>query len=473
MRYFVQDRIFPQGKLAAALSRRTFLKAALATAPYLYLAGCGSSSSSSATYDSVVVGSGMAGLAAASTLAASGLSVLVLEGRNRIGGRTYTNTSTFAVPVDLGGQWFHQSPSNALRAYAAAHGYGLMAQSPELFYNGTQPAPPQQYQPAESMIDALESEIETAGEAASHGSPDESAAQATANLVGQPWSQLGEAFIGPLDFATAFPKHSSQDFFNYSIPQPGDTMIAGGMGSFVASFAAGLNIQLATPVNAIAWGNSDGVQLTTPRGTVRARTAVVTTPMGGLAAGVIGFNPALPSAYLDAIAGLPMGNFEKIFLGFSRQVFDTPTNSLLFPLVDSLELAAVQAPLWGGNVAFCFVGGAQARQLVSEGSAAMIAFAQQQVSNLFGSSILNYYQNALTTAWLNDPWTQGSYSYATPGNAGARQQLAQPLADQVFFAGEALSVEYCQTVNGAYLTGLTAANQVLAALGRPSISQAA
>jgi monoamine oxidase len=88
-------------------------------------------------------------------------------------------------------------------------------------------------------------------------------------------------------------------------------------------------------------------------------------------------------------------------------------------------------------------------------------------------SFLNYYQNALTTAWLNDPWTQGSYSYATPGRAVGRQQLAQPLADQIFFAGEALSVEHCQTVNGAYLTGLAAANQVLAVLGRPPVSQAA
>src|SRR5271168_3933082 len=101
--------------LAAGMGRRDFLKAALAVAPYLYLAGCGGGGggeTAASGYDTIVVGSGMAGLAAASTLAANGLKVLVLEGRDRIGGRTATDTTTFDVPVDLGAQWFHQSPTN-------------------------------------------------------------------------------------------------------------------------------------------------------------------------------------------------------------------------------------------------------------------------------------------------------------------------------------------------------------------------
>jgi monoamine oxidase len=74
---------------------------------------------------------------------AGGLSVLVLEANSRIGGRTYTNTKTFSpVPVDLGGQWFHQSKDDALLNYARSHGYSTLVQTPEVFYNGTvfQPA---------------------------------------------------------------------------------------------------------------------------------------------------------------------------------------------------------------------------------------------------------------------------------------------------------------------------------------------
>jgi len=459
------------------LGRRDFLKAALAVAPYLYLAGCGSSGESGgippAAYDTVVVGSGMAGLAAASTLVASGLRVLVLEGRDRIGGRTSTDTTTFDVPVDIGAQWFHQSPTNALLEYAAAHGYTLMPQS-YLVYDGTQPATPGEAAPALDMVGTLRTEIDSAGEAAATGvSPDESAAQATLSQVGQPWYQLGEGLLGPNDFGAGFSSLSSQDHYNYSIPPSGNTMIQGGMGTFVSSFATGLRIRLSTPVSAIQWGGRRGVKVVTAAKVIGARTAIVTTPTGGLAAGALAFNPPLPDAYLDAIANLPMGNLEKIFLGFSRQVFDTPVNSAIFPLLDRIELPFIQAPVWGGNVALSLIGGDLARELTTAGPAAMIEYAQNQLADLFGRGILSYYESGLTSNWLNDPWTLGSYSNATVGHVAARQQLAVPVSEQVFFAGEALSVEHYQTVYGAYLSGITAANQVLSSLGRETGSAAA
>jgi len=462
--------------LAAGMGRRDFLKAALAVAPYLYLAGCGGGGggeTAASGYDTIVVGSGMAGLAAASTLAANGLKVLVLEGRDRIGGRTATDTTTFDVPVDLGAQWFHQSPTNTLLDYAGAHGYTLMPQTYTV-YDGAQPATPEEAAPALQMVETLEEEIDSAGGAAAAGvSPDESAAVATVSQVGQPWYQLGEGLLGPNDFGAGFPSLSSQDLYDYSIPPPGNTMIQGGMGTFVGSFAEGLRIRLSTPVSAIRWGGRGGVKVVTAAKVIGARTAIVTTPMGGLAAGVIAFKPSLPDAYLEAIANLPMGNLEKIFLGFSQQVFDIPINSVIIPLVEQTEFPLVQAPLWGGDVALALIGGDLARELTTAGPAAMIDYAQQQVADLFGSGILDYYESGLTTNWLNDPWTLGSYSNATVGHAAARLQLAMPVGEQIFFAGEALSVEHFQTVYGAYLSGIAAANQVLGAIGRQAGAQAA
>jgi monoamine oxidase len=102
----------------------------------------------------------------------------------------------------------------------------------------------------------------------------------------------------------------------------------------------------------------------------------------------------------------------------------------------------------------------------------MIKYAQQQLAGVFGNGILNYVQNGLATNWEHDPWTLGSYTHATPGHAAARQQLAMPLGEQVFFAGDAISVEHFSTVHGAYLSGMAAANQVLSALGRQPQSQA-
>jgi monoamine oxidase len=133
----------------------------------------------------------------------------------------------------------------------------------------------------------------------------------------------------------------------------------------------------------------------------------------------------------------------------------------------------MMAPLWGGNVAFCFIGGAMARKLVSEGAAAMVAYGKAQVARFFGADALKYFQDSLTTNWLNEPWTLGSYTYATPGHTAARIQLATPLAGRIFFGGEACSVQNFQTVNGGYLAGIAAANNPLAALGKVSAKTAA
>lgn len=457
------------------LSRRDFLKRALAAGPFICMAGCRSGAGSSGgEFDAVVVGAGLSGLVAASTLVSERLHVLVLEARSRLGGRTYTDTTTFGgVPIDLGAQWFHQSGNNALLNYARAHGYTLMPQPDWVLYLETRPSTVDEAAPAMHLFRKIEQQIKAAGEAAAAGGPDPSAAEATADLAAKPWYQLGEAISGPLEVGANFTAFSSRDYYNYRRPPGGDTMIYGGMGAFVASFATGVRIQLSTPVTTVRWAGANDVELDTAAGTVRARTAIITVPFGALAAGNIIFDPTLPPSYRQAVADLPMGSFEKIFLGFSRQVFDVPTNTLIFPLIDQLKVPGVQAALGGGRVALCIVGGGHARELASQGADAMVPYAKDQVAALFGTDVLKYFQNSLATNWLNDPWTLGSYTYAKPGKAPARQLMATPLAQQLFFAGEALSVSYAGNANGAYLSGLAAANQVLSALGRRSAPKAA
>jgi monoamine oxidase len=78
---------------------------------------------SSASYDAVIVGAGAAGLGAAQTLIRGGAKVIVLEARDRVGGRAFCDNTTFPVPVDLGAQWFHQGLTNSLRAIAQQAGH--------------------------------------------------------------------------------------------------------------------------------------------------------------------------------------------------------------------------------------------------------------------------------------------------------------------------------------------------------------
>jgi monoamine oxidase len=459
------------------LNRRDFLGGALAAGSGAYIAGCSgivttpltSSATSASTYDVIVVGSGMAGLAAASTLHSDGLNVLVLEGRNRIGGRTYTDTSAFDVPVDLGAQWFHQTPSNPLVPYARAHRYKLIHQSDPVFYDGTQEvSDPKKLAPLYGMILAQYTAIDAAGSAASRGlSPDKSAWQATKALrdpVKLPWYDTGEATFGPDENGILYQTLSSEDQWHWDEEQEGNTLIKGGMGAFVSSFAQGLTIKLSTPVTAIRRSGSGPVQAVTAQGVFQARAVIVTTPMGGLQAGLVAFDPPLPRAYLDAIANLRMGTFEKIFVGFSSKVFgDMPSNSWIYPYEDRLDLPILQAPLWGGNVGLCIVGADLAFELRKAGTGAMIKYALEQLAQHFDGGIKSFrkfYRNGLASNWLYDRWTRGSYSNALPGHVAARKQLAVPVDETLFFAGEALSINHFGSMCGAYESALVAADQV-------------
>jgi monoamine oxidase len=94
----------------------------------------------------------------------------------------------------------------------------------------------------------------------------------------------------------------------------------------------------------------------------------------------------------------------------------------------------------------------------------MFSFAAGELTRLFGNDVRRQIAPLASTAWLHDPWTRGSYSYALPGHADDRALLAAPVDNRLFFAGEACSPNFFSTAHGAYLTGLAAAEAALASL---------
>jgi monoamine oxidase len=96
----------------------------------------------------------------------------------------------------------------------------------------------------------------------------------------------------------------------------------------------------------------------------------------------------------------------------------------------------------------------------------MFSFAAAELSRLLGNNIRRQIAPLAATAWLQDPWSRGSYSYALPGHAGDRAALAAPIDNRLFFAGEATSPNFFSTAHGAWLSGLAAAEAALASLAR-------
>jgi len=479
----------PFGRTAAGITRRDFVRSVLASSA-LFGFGCGSGSnytpptpppSACGSLDVAIVGAGIAGLSAANTLIAAAKNVVVLEARNRVGGRALSDNS-FATPVDLGAEWFSfvtkssGSPgqtNNALFDIAVSRGLQVFADEyPRVFYDII--PPPQPLPPNDPNVIAaagtLASMLALINTAATSG-PDISAAAATASLAAETWYGLGAGIIAR-EHGADLSSLSVLDLFNLTqlgvpltVPSDANQLIPSGMGNFISSFANGVPIKLNTPVSSISWDNPCGVELTTPAGIVNARAVIVTVPLGVLASEGLTFNPALPSQYQDAISGLPMGVVEKIALQFNKDVFNVgEINTLATPLVDKIDNSFVQAQLWGKNVGICIVGSNLARDLDAVGGNALIDYALATMESMFGSSVSGAFVKGNNSSWLNDPYSRGAYTYATPGAVPLRTALAAPVGNQVFFADEGLSVLKHSSLPGAYDTGQAAAQLVLDAL---------
>lgn len=480
----------PVGRTTAGITRRDFVRSALASSA-LFGLGCGSGSnytppnpppSPCGSLDCAIVGAGIAGMSAASTLMAAGKNVVVLEARNRVGGRAFSDNS-FATPVDLGAEWFHfvtplsgGSPgltNNALFDIAASRGLQVFADTyPRVFYDITPPpAPLPPSDPNVIAATATFASMLALINAAATSGPDISAAAATASLALDKWYNLGAGIISTLHGAD-LDVLSVLDLFNFTqlglpitVPSADNRLLPSGMGNFISTFANGVPVRLNTPVTSISWDNPCGVQISTPAGVVNASTAIVTVPLSVLASERLTFSPALPSQYQDAISNLPMGVVEKIALQFNQDIFNVGTiNTLATPLVDKVNNSFVQAQLFGKNIGICFVGGDLARSLIAAGGTALVDFALATMESMFGSSVSGAFVRGQSSSWLSDPFSLGAFTYAVPGAVPLRTALATPVANQIFFAGEALSVLKHGSLPGAYDSGQTAARLVLEAL---------
>jgi monoamine oxidase len=255
---------------------------------------------------------------------------------------------------------------------------------------------------------------------------------------------------------------SARDFWRYR-----DTgvnwRVVEGYGTLVAATAAGLDVSLDCPAQVIDHGDPL-IRIETPRGALRARAVIVTVPTNVLAAGLPRFVPELP-AKIAAAEALPLGLADKLYLRVDDAA-TFPTDSHLYGAVDRVRTGSYYLRPLGRPLIEGYFGGALARDLEQEGEAVFAAFAIDQLASLLGGDIRRRLHPVVASAWARDPHALGSYSHAKPGHADARELLAAPVDQRLFFAGEACSSGDFSTAHGAYRTGASAAEQVIAALGR-------
>ncbi|MBV9558051.1 MAG: FAD-dependent oxidoreductase [Pseudolabrys sp.] len=430
------------------ITRRRFLAttASAVAAPALGLAQSGD-------VDVVIVGAGAAGIAAARRVAAAKRSFMVLEASDHIGGRCVTDTKVFGVPFDRGAHWVHKPDSNPLAKLAAGFDIYQAPRSQSLRIPPRAARDSELEQYFSALVRGSRAIID-----AGRGKTDMPARAALPKDLGD-WQASVEFALGPYSTGKDLSAMSAMDFARAG-EREADGLCRQGYGALLAKLAAGVPVQLSTPVIQLEWGN--GLEARTARGRVRARAAIVTVSTSVLAAGGLEFSPALPKRQLDACNALSLGTFEHI--AFQAPGLGLSADDLVVEQAKGPRTAALAANMGGTGLCAVEVGGAFGRDLVRQGEAAMIAFANEWMAATFGGSASKI-TRAAVTRWSEDPLVRGSFSAASPGNADARRILLEPMRERVWFAGEAVHDTLWGTVGGAWESGNRAAEAALRKMG--------
>ena len=408
----------------------------------------------------VIVGAGAAGIGAGLALTRLGVSHLILEAKQRVGGRAFSDTSSIGHLWDHGAHWLHSGDVNVLRFMAEKLGHKFRAGNTEAtsfksFIGG-------QWKVSQFDTDYVWNKLDEIVQTGRSGRdvPAESILDRGHSMYPllRHWCQL----IYSKDPAAL----STMDAGNYSDSHI-NLPVEDGYGALVARLSRGLPIRLGVEVKAIEI-LTEGVRIETGAGTITAKACILAVPARVMERQRIAFKPGLPPILRQAFARVTMGYGEKVALAFDRKVFDgfeIPFADVFDPVAPETRPLNFELHPFGRPIAVAHVGGSFARALAETGAEVLKAFAIDALVKAFGADIRKRVVASANTGWTLDPHIGGAYSGAAPGKAAARKVFSEPIYERVFLAGEHVHQHYMATAHGAYETGLDAAHRAAGALG--------
>jgi monoamine oxidase len=397
-----------------------------------------------------IIGGGAAGIAAGRHLRAAGIDCLIIEARPRLGGRAWT-VDACGHGIDLGCGWLHSADRNPWTQVAEAVGRIIDRNPPPWTKPSLQTGFPLEEQ--REFRAALERFYDRVHAAA------RKQLDVPASALLEPgcrWNALLGS-IGTFISGGELDRVSALDFDNYA-----DTgvnwRVVEGYGATVAGYAQPVPVVLACPVRRIDHSGRR-LRIETAKGVINADRAIVTLPTTVLAEMEDLFAPALPEK-TQAAANLPLGLADKLFLSLEHPE-EFERDSRLFGRTDRATAAYHLRP-FGRPMIEAYFGGRNAWELEAGGEKAFVDFALGELTGLLGNDFANRVKPIAIHPWGADPFARGSYSYALPGKAASRAVLAAPVDERLFFAGEACSTHDFSTAHGGFITGVAAADQLIA-----------
>jgi monoamine oxidase len=440
----------------------------------------------------VIIGAGAAGLAAGTALRDVGHTVTLLEARDRVGGRVWTNRAFADFPIENGAEFVHGDRAatwdylHEMNARTIAVGArvsfayelgGKWVTYDEAMHN-----------PDLARVLQLE-EHELAG--LDPNAPDRSVrdwvaslgltaeAQRMANqFLSHPYLAEPDE-IGVADLAHEMRVHHSG---------AGNFRVYDGYDRVMQHMARGLDIRFNTVATRVQWSETgaiveaEGIRVENhPTEQVSARfpadKVIITVPLSLLQKDAIRFDPALPEEKRRAIHALRMGPVVKLHLAFSEMFWQMDISPHAGPGI-GIYIGSGPVPVWWSpalgrdpgvlpayeHVFAAFVGGRRALALDEMSEAGAINAALEDLCRMFGSDApRRCFTRGERISWQTDPFARGGYSFAPVGAYGARQAMAKSVGDVLFFAGEACVTESNPaTVHGAIESGWRAAKEITA-----------
>lgn len=406
----------------------------------------------------VVIGAGAAGIAAARRIAAAGRKVVVIEAASAIGGRCVTDTSAFDVPFDRGARWLYNPDSSPIAKLARGAGMDLMpAPRGQRIRIGRRNARAGE---AEDFLATLVRANRAIGDAV-RGKADMPAAEALPKDLGV-WAGTTDFVLGTQPTGRDLKGLSALDLAAMA-PRDNPLACRQGMGTLITKLADGLPVVLATPVTRIAWSGKDA-QIETSAGTMTAKAVILTASTNALLSGKIRFAPELPKRQQDAASKLMLGSYDHIALELPGNPLGLSRDDIVIEQSADRATGFLLANTGGSSLCQVDVAGSFGAELSAKGEAAMVAFASDWLTRLFGSDVKAMAKRTTATRWNDMPYVFGAMSAPSPGGQLARKVLMEPMGS-VFFAGDAAHETQWGTVGGAWESGERAAEAALRKIG--------
>lgn len=444
--------------------------------------------------DVIVIGAGAAGLAAARSLAATSLRVVVLEARERVGGRAWSlPLEGHSVPAELGAEFIH-GPAPQTMALLRETGAAAVDNGGETWSYGD--AGNLERDDRDEGFGAVAGIFERARRLPEDESVETFLRRFAGDAAMRETADTARQFVEGFDAAD--PRIASA----YSIADEWrsgvDSLSARPLGGYRPIFeflndactTAGVTIRLSSIVRQISWERGavtvDVQRASGESSSVRARAAIVTLPVGVLRHSrdetAVAFDPDLPASKYAALRAIEMGHVVKVVLAFRTAFWERLEEARYRDAAYFRRKGRPFNAYWTqypvrSELVTAWAGGPKATALDGATPAELIESAVSGFGEFFGKPELARRElaEAVVHDWTHDPFSRGAYSYVAlggvTGSGGARIALGEAVDDTLFFAGEATSSDnQGGTVNGALESGERAAREVAAALGETELA---